>query len=68
MLIKSCSGCRYHEIKRVEEKPISYCARENCWSQYSKCIANKALDRFLKQETSENYRTFSAISSLYSTE
>ena len=46
MLIKSCLSCKYHEIKHAEKEQMSYCARENCWSQYSKCVANKALNRF----------------------
>jgi len=61
MLIKSCSQCKYHEIKQAEKEQMSYCARENCWSQYSKCVANKALNRFLEQESSENYRPYPAI-------
>ncbi len=32
---------------------MSYCQKENCWSRFSKCVANKALDRFLEQEDSE---------------
>jgi hypothetical protein len=52
MLIKSCFDCKFHEIKELEMEQMSYCRRENCWSRYSKCVANKALDRFLKQESS----------------
>jgi hypothetical protein len=29
---------------------MSYCQKENCWAQYSKCVVYKALDRFLKNE------------------
>ena len=61
MLIKSCLSCKYHEIKHAEKEQMSYCARENCWSQYSKCVANKALNRFLEQETSQSYRPDLAI-------
>ena len=50
MLIKNCFDCNFHEIKREEEGQMSYCQRENCWAQYSKCVAYKALDRFLKDE------------------
>jgi len=52
MLIKSCSSCEFHEVKPGEDRPMSYCAKENCWSRFSKCIAKKALTRFLEQETS----------------
>ena len=53
MLIKSCFQCQFHEIKPEENEQNSYCQKENCWSRFSKCIANKALDRFLDQETSD---------------
>jgi hypothetical protein len=52
MLIKSCFHCNFHEIKQEENEQMSHCQKENCWSRFSKCIANKALDRFLDQETS----------------
>jgi hypothetical protein len=65
MMIKFCLPCKFHEIKKGEEKPMSYCARENCWSQFSKCVANKALNRFLEQESSESHRPFSAVNSMY---
>lgn len=68
MLIKTCHDCRYHEVKQEQEDQMSYCSRENCWSEYSKCIANRALSRFLEQETSENHRPFTAIGSMYPTE
>ncbi|OGP74743.1 MAG: hypothetical protein A2W09_02790 [Deltaproteobacteria bacterium RBG_16_50_11] len=63
MLIRSCFDCGFHEVK--ENEKMSYCRRENCYSSYSKCIANKALDKFLEQECSENKRFFSALSHLY---
>jgi len=67
MLLKSCSNCKFHEIKQNGngEGKISYCARENCYSQYSKCLANKALSQFLEQETREPDRPFSAINHFY---
>jgi hypothetical protein len=53
MLIKSCFSCQFHEIRVEEDEQMSHCAKENCWSRFSKCVANKALDRFLDQETSD---------------
>jgi hypothetical protein len=50
MTIKSCFGCKFHEVKQDSNAQMSYCRRENCWSRYSKCVAIKALDRFLAQE------------------
>jgi len=49
MLIKACFQCQFHDIKREEEQ-ISFCRKENCWSEYSACIALKALERFLNEE------------------
>ena len=65
MLIKSCSNCKFHEIKQEGKEKISYCARENCYSRYSKCLANRALNRFLEQDTREPDRPFSAITHFY---
>jgi len=54
MLIKTCFQCEFHNINEAEEGPKSHCGKENCWSQFSKCIAKKALNRFLEQESSAN--------------
>ncbi len=50
MVIKSCLSCRFHEAKQEEKESISYCRKENCWSEFSKCLAKKALANFLEQE------------------
>ena len=50
MLIKSCLQCKFHEMKEEQKEKMSYCSRENCWSQYSKCVLFKALNHFLEQE------------------
>ena len=61
MLIKSCFQCKFHEIEGVNNQKVSRCAREACYSRYSKCIANKALDRYLEQESSKQNHPFSAL-------
>ncbi|PIX26205.1 MAG: hypothetical protein COZ69_01210 [Deltaproteobacteria bacterium CG_4_8_14_3_um_filter_45_9] len=61
MIIKSCISCKFHEIKLDGKEETSHCRRENCWSRYSKCIAEKALERFLEQESSEHNRPFSVL-------
>ena len=43
-----------------EDEEMSHCQRENCFARYSKCIASKALNQFLEQESSERNRPFSA--------
>ena len=65
MLIKSCSNCKFHEIKQDGVEKMSYCRKENSYSRYSKCIANKALNQFLEQESREPDRPFSALSAFY---
>ena len=51
MLIKACLQCEFHKIKEDEEGQTSYCKKEHCWAQLTKCIASKALERFLHEET-----------------
>lgn len=51
MLIKSCFNCSFHEVREGDEEQMSHCGKENCWSEFSKCVAKKALNRFLEQET-----------------
>jgi hypothetical protein len=50
MIIKSCSECESHKIKEEKSEQVSYCQKENCWSRFSKCVAKKALNRYLEQE------------------
>ena len=50
MLIKACLKCEFHEIKQEKEAQLSYCRKEGCWSQFSKCLSLKAIDRFLDEE------------------
>ena len=61
MLIKSCLNCKYHTIRLEGEEQTSHCGRENCWSRFSKCINMKALERFLKEESSRHDRSFSSL-------
>ena len=61
MLIRSCLICKHHEFKLVDNERMSYCQKENCYSRYSKCVANKALNRFLEQESREPDRSHSTI-------
>jgi len=61
MLIRSCLICKHHEFKLVDNERMSYCQKENCYSRYSKCVANKALNRFLEQECREPDRSYSTI-------
>ena len=61
MVIKSCLICRFHEVEQKEEESSSHCQKENCRSQFSKCLAKKALTRFLEQESAESLLTASTL-------
>ncbi len=61
MIIKSCSYCEFHEIKQAGKEEASHCRRENCWSRFSKCVLAKALEKFLKEESSRHDQPFSAF-------
>ena len=50
MLIKACFECTFHTINPKEETQNSYCTKEGCWSLYSNCITQRALERFLNEE------------------
>jgi hypothetical protein len=50
MLINYCLTCAFHEEKGENGERLSYCSRENCYSQFSKCLSKHALQRFLDQE------------------
>jgi len=56
MFIKSCINCKYHENKLDGEEPTSHCHKENCWSRYSKCVLARALEKYLKEESSQPER------------
>ena len=68
MLIKSCLTCKYHELKEEGNEKKSRCFKENCYSEFSKCILMRALNQFLKDENSESNRPFSSFERFYSRE
>jgi len=51
MLIKYCLSCAFHQEKVDDGERYSYCSRENCYSQFSKCLSKHALQRFLDEES-----------------
>jgi hypothetical protein len=67
MILQCCINCEYHRIKDQDGENVSHCAKENCWSRYSKCVTLKALDRFLDKETVAQ-RQYSALARVYSSE
>jgi len=61
VVIKSCFFCELHEVKQEAKEQMSYCQKENCWCRFSKCIAKKALQRFLEEESSKLKQNLSAF-------
>jgi hypothetical protein len=54
MLIKSCLTCNFHEISEEGNEKKSRCIKENCYAEFSKCIAKRALHQFLEDEKTES--------------
>lgn len=66
MIVRFCLDCKYHRVKEDGEERKSHCGRENMWSQFTKCIATKALQSFLeKEERPKSKSTFSALNHFY---
>lgn len=65
MLLKSCLNCTYHEITEECKEQTSRCLRENCYSRHSQCVAQKALNNFLKDESFREDRPSVSCSSRY---
>ncbi len=65
MIIKACLSCQYHEMKEDGKEETSHCRKENCWSRYSKCVLGKALEKFLKEESSRCDRPVFSMTPMY---
>ena len=46
MILGTCAKCDDHEVRSDR----SYCMKEKCYSEISKCITIEALKLFLKQD------------------
>ena len=57
MIIKSCLTCKFHEFREEGDEKMSRCIKENCYSEFSKCIAMKALKQFLQDESPKGKST-----------
>ena len=65
MILRSCLSCKFHQIHDNANQRRSRCQRENCWSEFSKCIAQRALEQFLAQDRAASARSFSALDQVY---
>jgi hypothetical protein len=50
MILRCCLQCENHIVKEEAEEKMSYCSRENCWSEFSKCLMKTALKELIKKE------------------
>jgi len=46
MILGTCAKCDDHEVRNDR----SYCKKESCYSEISKCITVEAIRLFLKQD------------------
>lgn len=67
-MLRSCLICEQHEMRREDGVRRSFCRKESCWSAYSKCVAQRAIERFLEEEAVDAPRPFSAVSHVYAQE
>ena len=44
-ILECCLECEHHEIFH----DVSYCSRENCYSEMSDCVLAQALKKFLEE-------------------
>ena len=49
MIMQLCLDCSFHQFRREEREMVSYCEKENCWAEYSKCIQKKTLNKFFQE-------------------
>ncbi|HDM76503.1 MAG TPA: hypothetical protein ENG51_08540 [Deltaproteobacteria bacterium] len=69
MVLKVCMNCPFHEItQNVDNQSVSFCGKENCYSVYSRCIGQKALEDFLRKNGVPMGLRRSALDLCYSSE
>ena len=68
MVIHWCQNCKYHETRESDLGRMSHCRKENCWSRYSKCLNQQAMEYYLAHQRVETAESFSSVTHLYSQE
>ena len=48
MILSYCKHCEYHSLVEIESQSHSRCLKENCLAMYSKCLTDKAVEKFLQ--------------------
>ena len=51
MILACCSTCEHHEKVEIDLTLYSQCQKENCLSMYSNCVMNRAVQKFISQNT-----------------
>jgi hypothetical protein len=64
MLLKPCLNCQYHQV-HDESVTLSYCTKENCFAEHSRCIAHKALRQYLRDNQVRDTSQLTALDLLY---
>jgi hypothetical protein len=59
VVIRYCNQCTFHEGRYDEKEEKSYCSKENCWSEFSKCLSRHAMKRFLEEENASELKSVS---------
>ena len=49
MILSYCKHCEHHSTVEIEGHMHSRCLKENCLVIYSKCLTEKAIERFLHE-------------------
>jgi hypothetical protein len=49
VILSYCKHCAYHATVEIDNQMHSRCLKENCLAVYSKCLAQKAIERFLRE-------------------
>ena len=49
MILSCCKHCEYHSTIAINDQIHSRCLKKNCLVIYSKCLTEKAVEKFLHQ-------------------
>ena len=49
MIFSCCKHCEYHSTAEIDGHIHSRCLKENCLVIYSKCLTEKAVEAFLRE-------------------
>ncbi len=50
MIVSHCKHCEHHSTVEIEGHMHSRCMKENCLVIYSRCLTQKAVEKFLRED------------------